>query len=49
MDVSVGRKKPKSDVRELNQFWKIDERQTVKEVMLTEVDTIPSNKFIWNC
>jgi hypothetical protein len=36
----------KMDVRELNQFLKIDERQAVKEVMLTEINTIPSNKFV---
>jgi hypothetical protein len=41
MDVSVGRKNLKSDGRELNQFLKTDERQPVKEVILTEVSTIP--------
>jgi hypothetical protein len=35
-------KELKSDVGELNQFLKTDEGQPVKEVMLTEVNTIPS-------
>jgi hypothetical protein len=42
MDVSVGHKELKGDVGELNQFKKIDERQPVKEGILTEVSTIPA-------
>jgi hypothetical protein len=42
MDVSVGRKELKSDVGELNQFLKTDEKQPVREVILTEVNTIPA-------
>jgi hypothetical protein len=45
MDVSVGRKELKSDVGELNQILKTDERQSVKEVILTEVNTNPA-KFL---
>jgi hypothetical protein len=42
MDVSVECKGLKSDVRGLNQFLKTDERQSVKEVILTDVSIIPA-------
>jgi hypothetical protein len=42
MDVSVGHKELKSDGGELNQFLKTNERQPVREVILTEVSTIPA-------
>jgi hypothetical protein len=40
----------KSDVAELNQFLKSAERQYVKEIMLTEVDTVSAkvNDILWN-
>jgi hypothetical protein len=41
MDVRAGRKELKSNVGELNQFLKTDERQPIKEVILTDVNTIP--------
>jgi hypothetical protein len=40
--VSVGHKELKSDVGELNQFLTTDDRQPVKEVIGTEINSIPS-------
>jgi hypothetical protein len=42
MDVSAGRRELKSNVGELNQFLKTEKRQPVKEVILTDVNTIPA-------
>jgi hypothetical protein len=42
MDVSAERRELKSNVGELNQFLKTDERQPVKEVILTDVNTLPA-------
>jgi phosphatidate phosphatase PAH1 len=42
MDMSVGHKELNGDVGDLNQLIKTDEKQPVKEIILTEVNTIPA-------